>query len=120
MSVWERLPRLGMGLGFREPFRADVFRRRESIDFLEITTDHYLEASPEKRAELELLLDHFTLVPHGLDLSLGSAEGLDFAYLDQVAELIEAGRPAMVERACRFHASRRLRPGPPGAGPVQR
>ncbi len=89
MSAWEHLPRLGVGLGFRESLRADVFRRRGSIDFLEITTDHYLDAPPEKLAELQLLQEHFSLIPHGLDLSLGSAEGLDHAYLDQVAGLIE-------------------------------
>lgn len=32
---------------------------------------------------------HFPLVPHGLDLSLGSAEGLDDAYVDKFARLIE-------------------------------
>ena len=39
--------------------------------------------------ELDLLIEHFALVAHGLDLSLGSAEGLDQRYLDQIAALIE-------------------------------
>ena len=33
------------------------------------------------------------MIPHGLDLSLGSAEGLDHAYLDRVAALIERVDP---------------------------
>ncbi len=82
------LPTLGVGLGFREPFRAELFLHREGVDFLEVTADHYLDAPPEKRRELELLADHFTLIPHGLGLSLGSAEGLDGAYLDALADLV--------------------------------
>lgn len=85
----QRDPRvLGVGLGFREPFLAELFRRRDGVDFLEITADHYLDASEDKRAELELLAGHFPIIPHGLDLSLGSAEGIDEGYLDAIAELV--------------------------------
>jgi hypothetical protein len=87
------LPQLGVGLGFRVPFRADIFRYREAIDFLEITADHYLEASAVKLEELQLLLDHFTLVPHSLDLSLGSSEGVDGANLEKLARLIGRVEP---------------------------
>jgi uncharacterized protein (UPF0276 family) len=82
-----------IGLGFREQFRADVFLNRDKIDFLEITTDHYLDARPEKLAELKLLKEHFPLIPHSLELSLGSAEGIDEAYLEKVAELIDEIEP---------------------------
>lgn len=83
-----QLPALGVGLGFREPFRGDVFLNRERIDFLEITADHYLDASPEKERELELLAEHFTLIPHALDLSLASAEGVERVYLQKLARLV--------------------------------
>lgn len=83
------LPALGVGLGFRPPLRNEIFRYRPSIDFLEITIDHYVDVPGPKRAELELLCEHFPLIPHGLNLSLGSAEGIDTAYLDQVAAIVE-------------------------------
>ena len=78
-----------VGIGFREPFRADVFLHREKIDFLEITADHYLDARQTKIEELKLLKEHFPLIPHSLELSLGSAEGIDEEYLEKVAELVE-------------------------------
>ena len=87
------LPALGTGLGFREPFRSDLFLQRDEVDFLEITADHYFDASPDKQRELELLRAHFTLIPHGLSLSLGSAEGLDAGYLKQFAALVESLDP---------------------------
>lgn len=89
----EYLPKLGVGIGFRESFRADLFLHREEIDFLEITTDHYLDARPQKLEELKLLKQHFPLIPHSLELSLGSAEGIDERYLEKVAELIEFVEP---------------------------
>jgi uncharacterized protein len=87
------LPTLGVGLGFREPFRGDLFLARDRVDFLEVTADHYFDASPEKERELALLADHFTLIPHGLSLSLGSAEGLDPVYLGKFARLVQRLKP---------------------------
>ncbi|MEO1132625.1 MAG: DUF692 domain-containing protein [Cyanobacteria bacterium J06639_1] len=82
-----------MGLGFRSPLRADIFRHQSQIDFLEITADHFLDAPSEKLAELELLADHFTLIPHALNLSLGSAEGIDGAYVEKLAALVDRVNP---------------------------
>jgi hypothetical protein len=85
--------RPGVGIGFREQFRADVFLNRNEIDFLEITADHYLDAKPQKLEELKLLKEHFPLIPHSLELSLGSAEGIDEEYLEKLAELVEFINP---------------------------
>lgn len=89
----KQFPYLGVGLGFREPLRSGIFLNREKIDFLEITSDRYLDATPQKLKELDLLREHFTLVPHSLDLSLGSAEGIDKEYLDKLAALVERVDP---------------------------
>ena len=91
--MFSSVPTLGVGLGFRAPFRSDLFASQEQVDFLEITADHYLDASPEKEQELDLLAAHFTLVPHGLNLSLGTAEGVDPIYLDKLAGLMDRLQP---------------------------
>jgi uncharacterized protein (UPF0276 family) len=88
-SAFSQRTTLGSGLGYRPQFRADLFAYRDRVDFLEIIADHYLDASREKLDELDLLKSHFPLVAHGLDLSIGGAEGLDPRYLDKVAALIE-------------------------------
>jgi uncharacterized protein (UPF0276 family) len=82
------LPVLGAGLGFREPYRADVLLNGDEADFLEVIADHYLDAAPEKLRELDLLAERYTLIPHGLNLSLGSAEGLDPDYRDALLGLV--------------------------------
>ncbi len=84
---------LGSGIGYRPAFRADLFANRSRVDCLEVIADHYFDASPEKIAELDLLRAHFPIVAHGLDLSIGSAEGIDCAYLEKFARLIERLEP---------------------------
>ena len=97
----KNLPKLGVGIGFREPFRADLFLHRDKIDFLEITADHYFDANSKKLEELNLLNEHFPLIPHGLNLSLGSAEGVDESYLEQFAELVgKLNPPWFSEHLC--------------------
>jgi uncharacterized protein len=87
-NVRHDLPVLGVGFAFREPFLTELFRYRESVDFLEITADHYFDAPAEKSDELDLLARHFPIIPHGLDLSLGSAEGIDEDYLSAIADIV--------------------------------
>lgn len=87
------LKNLGVGIGFREQFRAGIFLHQNKIDFLEITADHYLDAKPQKLEELKLLHEHFPIIPHSLELSLGSAEGIDEVYLEKLAEIIEFVNP---------------------------
>ena len=80
-------------LGFWEPFLSEVFLHAGEIDFLEIIADHYFDPTRRKAEELELLAAHFPLVPHGLDLSLGSAEGLDEEYVRRMAALVNQLNP---------------------------
>lgn len=81
-------PALGSGIGYRTSFRADLFANRARVDFLEIIADHYFDATPEKLRELDLLRAHFPIVAHGLDLSIGTAEGIDPVYLEKFAALV--------------------------------
>jgi len=91
--MFSNLPNLGVGLGFRYPFRGDLFLRRQQVDFLEIIADHYLDSTKEQLEELDLLASHFTLIPHAINLSLGSAEGVDPEYIRKLAGLIRHLNP---------------------------
>ena len=88
------LPDLGVGLGFRPQLKAEIFLNRSEIDFLEITSDHYIDSPSKKLEELELLAEHFPLIPHSLELSLGSAEGIDDEYLSKLADVVSIAKPA--------------------------
>lgn len=90
----DSLPSMGVGLGFRPVHRNEILRFRSSIDFFEIVADHYFAPSPPKQAELELLKNNFPLIPHGLALSVGSAEGIDPKYLKDFQRVVEHVQPA--------------------------
>ncbi len=87
------LPNLGVGLGYRANLRSDVFFNQKDIDFLEIIAEHYIDMTAEKEAELELLKSHFILIPHAINLSLGTAEIIDQEYLFKLAKLIKYLNP---------------------------
>lgn len=82
-----------VGMLLRRRYLADCFADRTVVDFLEICTDHYLGADAQTRAELAVVAAHFPVIPHGIDLSLGSRGGLRDAYLEGVLELVEGVRP---------------------------
>ena len=88
------LPRLGVGLGFRRGLAREIVEHRAEIDFLEITSDHYLRPTGHDRRELAELSHRFPLIPHGLSLSPGSAQAVDEAYLAETAELVARIQPA--------------------------
>ena len=91
--MFSHLPTLGVGLGFREPFNSDLFLNRQQVDFLEIVVEHYLDIPLRKQQQLEILAAHFPIIPHAINLSLGSAEGLDRDYLCKLAALINKLNP---------------------------
>lgn len=92
--MFSNVPHLGVGLGFRPQFKTEVFLNQSKIDFLEITSDHYIASPAKKFEELELLAEHFPLIPHSLELSLGSAEGIDEEYLAKLADVVAIANPA--------------------------
>ena len=89
-----KIPRLGSGVGYRDCWFQDLIETKgEATDFLEITADHFLDAPPWKIRELDALAERFPLIPHAIDLSIGSADGLDEVYLAKLAALVEKINP---------------------------
>lgn len=87
------LPKLGVGIGYRSEYRSHVFMHRPHIDFLELVADHFFSPNPETSADLARLNRNFPTTPHGLALSLGSAEGLDPIYTNHYVNLLQQTQP---------------------------
>jgi uncharacterized protein (UPF0276 family) len=89
-----KIPNLGSGIGYRDFWFRDLMNTTEDApDFLEVTADHFMDAPRWKMRELDALMEKFPIIPHGLDLSLGSADGLDEVYLEKLADLINKINP---------------------------
>jgi uncharacterized protein (UPF0276 family) len=83
------MPNLGVGLGYRVPLHHDILANADRIDFLEVISDQYLYAPPEKVDRLLKLRESFPLIPHGVGMSIGTADALSLDYLGRLATLAE-------------------------------
>jgi uncharacterized protein (UPF0276 family) len=85
------IPSLGSGLGYRRELKDSIFASRDAIDLLEIITEQFIGDRRFLR-ELEEICRIFTVIPHGIGLSIGS-ERPDERYLAeirQISDLTEA------------------------------
>jgi len=58
----------------------------EYIDWLEVITEHYIQTVPEQAARARQLRSHFPLIPHGIEMSIGSENEVDPAYVNAITE----------------------------------
>ena len=83
------LPGLGVGLGYRAELHDLIVANRDSIDFLEVVTEQFIRRGAEPLARALDLHDRFPLIPHGVDLSIGTAAGTDEAYVSDLCEFVD-------------------------------
>ncbi|NRQ37090.1 DUF692 domain-containing protein [Nonomuraea sp. NN258] len=95
------LPVLGSGLGHRAELAEAIETHGDRIDWLEIITEHYLFAPPDERRRLRELAGRFPIVPHGVELSIGSEREVDPAYVEALAVLVaEIDAPWFSDHLC--------------------
>ncbi len=80
VDMKKRLPVLGVGLGYRTAMAEQTIAHRDQIDFLEVVSENYLTVGSRKMAELEDA-HAFQIIPHGVELSIGSVDAIDSNYL---------------------------------------
>ena len=81
------LPDLGLGLGLRNVHYNTVLKQRPPVDFFEILSENYMATDGRPVRIVEEVAAHYPIVMHGVSMSLGSADPLDFDYLRQLKEL---------------------------------
>jgi len=77
----------GFGLGLRTPHYEAVLSEPHAIDWLEVITENYLVPGGKPLHYLERVRERFPLVMHGVSLSIGSTDPIDFEYLAAVRAL---------------------------------
>jgi uncharacterized protein (UPF0276 family) len=94
------LPDLGVGVALRSEIEAHVASAAGLIDWLEVITEDFL-FTPRRREAVVALREQFPLIPHGVELSIGSEAEPDPTYLDALAELVElVGAPWCSDHLC--------------------
>jgi uncharacterized protein (UPF0276 family) len=83
------LPDLGLGVGLRTTHYAHILSERPEIGFFEILTENYLDTGGRPLYMLDQIAELYPTVMHGVSMSIGSTDPINFDYLDKVKALAE-------------------------------
>ena len=87
---------LGFGLGLRTDHFQYVVDKQPDVDWFEITSENFMVAGGKPRYYLRTIGEHYPLVMHGVSLSIGSTDPLDYDYLSRLKQLADEVQPAWV------------------------
>jgi len=89
-------PFAGFGLGLRKPHYAEFLEARVAVDFVEVISENFMVEGGRPRRILHEVRDCYPVALHGVSMSLGSADGLDGAYLARLRALVDEVEPLFV------------------------
>ncbi|CZI76600.1 Protein of uncharacterised function (DUF692) [Legionella pneumophila] len=92
----QKLPYLGFGLGLRPNYYEEILTSKPDLDWFEILTENYLIPGGKPLYYLDKIREHYSIVMHGVSLSLGSTDPLNWDYLKQVQELASRIEPVWI------------------------
>jgi len=87
MHTKTHIPNLGIGIGLRPVHYEEIFSQNPPIDWFEIISENFMIANGQPMAQLERILERYPVVQHGVSLSIGSPDPLDFTYLQKLKSL---------------------------------
>ncbi len=82
-------PVLGYGLGLRIDHYDDILAGTPPIDWFEIISENFMVEGGKPRDYLAKFRERFPLVMHGVALSVGSTDPLDWNYLEDLKRLAD-------------------------------
>ena len=90
------MPRPTFGLGLRKPHYAEFLSHKVPVDFVEIISENFMVDGGQPRRILREVRERYPVALHGVSMSLGSANGLDPAYLARLRALVDEVDPLFV------------------------
>lgn len=89
-------PNLGFGLGLRTDHYETILKEKPPVNWFEIITENYLVPGGKPLYYLDKIRALYPMVMHGVSLSIGSSDPLDFDYLSQVKQLTKRIEPKWI------------------------
>lgn len=91
-----QLPNLGLGLGLRSPHFGYILENRPEVDWFEVISENFMDCRGYPRAVLEKIRERYPVVMHGVSMSIGSTDPLNFDYLGKLKKLAEEISPEWI------------------------
>ncbi|WP_437223427.1 DUF692 domain-containing protein [Planctomicrobium sp. SH661] len=89
-------PQLGLGVGLRTQHYPYLLKHRPPVDWFEIISENYIDSQGRPRYVLEQIAEQYPIVMHGVSLSIGSTDPLNFDYLYKLKQLAQAVGPKWI------------------------
>jgi uncharacterized protein (UPF0276 family) len=83
------LHNLGLGVGLRSLHFSYVLENHPEVDWFEIISENFMDSGGRPRYVLDKLAERYPIVMHGVSLSIGSTDPLDFEYLKKLKLLAD-------------------------------
>lgn len=90
------LPNLGLGLGLRSQHFDHILEHSPKVDWFEVISENFMDSFGRPRHILRQVAEQYPVVMHGVSLSIGSTDALDFAYLKRLKALAHEVQPQWV------------------------
>lgn len=89
-------PHLGFGLGLRPAHYHAILDSKPTVDWFEILSENYMVPGGKPLYFLDRIRADYPMVMHGVSMSIGASEPLDFEYLAQLKALADRVQPAWI------------------------
>jgi uncharacterized protein len=89
-------PHLGHGVGLRPPHYPRIADGTARADWFEVISENFMIPGGRPLAVLERVREDRPVVLHGVSLSIGSTDGLNAGYLDELRALADRIQPAWI------------------------
>jgi uncharacterized protein (UPF0276 family) len=83
---WQ-FPDLGLGLGLRTTHYNYILENWPEIDWFEILSENYMDTEGRPLYVLDQIAERYPIVMHGVSMSIGSTDPIDFEYLRKLKTL---------------------------------
>lgn len=82
-------PNLGFGVGLRSAHFDYILSRHPQVDWFEIISENFIDSQGRPRRVLDRIAERYPIVMHGVSMSIGSTDPLDFDYLRKLKRLAD-------------------------------
>lgn len=86
----------GFGLGLRTEHYRDFIERKPAVDWLEVISENYMVPGGPPLQNLDRIRRDYPMVMHGVSLSIGSSDPLDYDYLRELKALAQRIEPGWI------------------------
>ena len=94
-------PDLGIGVGLRHQHFRHVLDNWPLVDWFEVISENFIDSGGWPRHVLDRVRERYPVVMHGVSMSVGSSDPLDFEYLSKLKRLArEVGAVWVSDHLC--------------------